>query len=503
MAGPVLAIEQSGLRCRAVLFSTDGRVLASAREDLSPLSPKRGHIELDPEEIWATTIATCRAVLVRARIDPSTIAAIGIAGEAETIIAWDRETGKAVGNAIAAADLRTESRCQALRTAGVEPTIRARTGLRLDAGRAAPKLAWILDNVVTARSLADAGRLAFGDVSCFLLWRLTDGRVHATDATSAAASLIFNREHQQWDETLLDIFSIPVSVLPEVFDNATYFGAVDAAHFGGAGPIGVHGMVGAEQAALMGQGGLARGSLGLNFSAGCTAMMSIRRTGKEGELKGQIIPTARIEGRLAYAVVATNRAAGDAFRWSHTAFGLAEGWEATDRLVKSADPDAQLFIVPAQLTAQSPWYGPRVTGMMHGLETRMGAADVIRASLETAVMTAYDLVAAISEGLPAPEAPQPARVSGGLARSDWAMQCLADILNRPVERPAVEETAALGVAWLAGASARAWPNAESFATGLAIERRFEPKMPSAHRAARIEAWHRAIRLALAAEAAPA
>jgi glycerol kinase len=504
MAGPVLAIDQSGLRCRAVLFSADRRILASAGEELTPLSPKKGTVELNPEEIWSTTIATCRAALVRARVDPGSIAAIGIAGDSDTTLVWDRETGRPIHNAITAADFRTEARCQALRQAGVEPTIRTRTGLRLEASRAAPKLAWILDNVVSARTMAEEGRLAFGDIGCFLLARLTDGRVHATDATSAAASLLFNREHQIWDETLLDIFSVPVSLLPEVFDNATYFGAVDAAHFGGAGPIGIYGLAGTEQAALMGQGGLAKGSLSLNFSSGCAAMISIRRTGKEAESEGQIIPAARLDGKLTYAMLAANRAAGDAFGWARGAFSLAEGWEATDRLARSSDPDAALFIVPAKLTAQSPWHGASVTGLMHGLESTMTAADVVRAALETAVLTAADLVAAISEGLAVADAPlPPARVSGGLAGSDWAMQFLADMLDRPVERPVVQETVALGVAWLAGAAAKVWPDADTFAQELAVERRFEPQMPQDHRTARIDAWHRAVRLALSTEAASA
>lgn len=497
MSGPVLAFDQSGTQCRAVLFSADRRVLASAYEELTPVRAKPGQVEFDPEDIWATAIASCRAACVSGRVDPSTIAAIGISADPDTVVAWDRETGKAIYNAIAGADRRTDGQCRALREAGVEPLIRARTGLRLDPSRGATRWGWILDNVVAARARAENGDILFGGVGTFLLWRLTEGRVHATDATSAASTLLFNVQSQAWDSALLDVFSVPVEALPAVFDNATYFGAVDASQFGGAGPIGVHGMAAPAQAALMGQGGLRPGALSLSFGDGCAALLTITRPRPETE--GQTITAARINGKMFYAVLGANGAAVDAYRWARRAFGLAETFSQADRLVKAADPEAILHIVPARLTAGAPWFHGAVAGLIHGVENGTSLADFVRASLESGAFAARDLVEHVGRSAGSFDDPPPPRVSGGIAASDWAMQFLSDILKRPLERSSVVEAAAFGVAWLAGMHGADWPDAEGLVAGLATDRRFEPQLSETRRMARIDGWHRAVKLAMSAE----
>lgn len=497
MSGPVLAIELSGSRCRAVLFSSDRRVLATAREELRPISPRKATIEFDPDEIWASTIASCRAVLVRGRVDPGSVTAIGIAADADTIVAWDRNTGAPIYNAIAAGDRRTDGQSRALREAGVEAVIRARTGLNLDPGRSATKIAWLLDNVAAARALAENGDLAVGGVGSFILWRMTEGRVHATDATTASSSLLFNIESQQWDPVLLDIFSVPEAILPAVFDNATYFGAVDAETFGGSGPIGVHGMAATAQAALMGQGGLPAGALSLTFSeAGCVAFASVaRNAGRDG----QAITAVRLGGRSSLAVVASNSAAADGYNWARNTFGLGDSVERADRLINAAKSDRHLHIVPPRLPAGAPWFHGVVPGLIHGLDTEMTMPDIVRAALESTAFAAYDLTTSIWTDGDNQNAAPPVRVSGGLAASNWAMQFLADMLGRPVERSAIGEAVALGVAWLAGFGAGDWPDVAAFAEGLSIDRRFEPGMVESHRVARVEGWHSAVRLAMSAE----
>ncbi len=497
MSGPVLAIELSGSRCRAVLFSSDRRVLATAREELRPISRRKGTIEFDPEEVWTSTVATCRAVLVRGRVDPGSVSAIGIAADADTIVAWNRKTGVPIHNALAAGDRRTDGQCRALREAGVEAVIRARTGLNLDAGRSATKVAWLLDNVAAARALAEDGDLAVGGVGCFILWRMTEGRVHATDATTASSSLLFNIESQQWDPTLLDIFSVPESVLPVVFDNATYFGAVNAEVFGGSGPIGVHGMAATAQAALMGQGGLPQGALSLTFSeAGCVAFASVaRNAGRDG----QAITAVRLGGKTSLAVVASNSAAADGYNWARNTFGLGDSVERADRLINAANPDRHLHIIPPRLPVGAPWFHGAVPGLIHGLDTEMTMPDIVRAALESAAFAACDLAWSIMSDNDGENAAA-VRVSGGITASNWAMQFLADMLDRPVERSAIGEAVALGVAWLAGYGAGDWPDVAAFAEGLSIDRRFEPGMVESHRLARIEGWRSAVRLAISAEA---
>ena len=502
MGGPILAIEQSGSVCRAVVFSPDRRVLSSAQETIAPSGPRPGFVEYEPDEIWSAVIATSRAALVQARADPGAIAAIGIVGDPYTALLWETETGVPVHQAIASDDRRTEVQCRALREAAVDPVIRGRTGLRLDSARAAPKLAWLLDNVDGARALAEQGRLAFGGAATYLLWRLTDGRVHAIDATSAAATLLFDLAQQRWDDALLDIFSVPASILPEIFDNSTYFGAVDSSHFGGSGPIGVHSMAAVDQAVMLGHAGIAAGSLSLNLGSGCTALLGTGGERGEAGSRDQITIGRRIDGKVSYAKLAANAAAADAFQWARRTFELPDGASAADSLAASSDNNHNAQIVPGAITSGFPWFQGSTRGLILGLVTTMSAPDLGRAALESFVFAANDLVEALVRGLTV-DGKTAAVVSGGLAGSDWAMQFLADILDRPVERPAIAETAALGVAWLAGVSAGLWNVGEERTADLTVDRRFEPQLDQAHRRSRIDEWRYAVGIALAAKSTSA
>lgn len=497
MTGPILAIDQDGPLCRAVLFSADRRVLATARENIASIAVRSGWVEFEAEEVWSATIAACRAVLLQARVDPGSVAAIGISSDAGSTVLWDRSTGTPIGNVIADSDHRTDGRCKALRDGGVGTIVLARTGHRLDPSAAATKIAWILDNVASARTSAENGKIAFGDLGCFLLWRLTGGRVHATDATSASLSLLFNMADQAWDATLLDIFSIPEPILPEVFDNATYFGAVDASLLGGAGPVGVHGMATASRAAIIGSGGLRTGALTLSLAGGCTASVSVARNPGADT---QAIITARLAGQASFARLAENAAASDAYLWACGVFDLGEGFERADRLAMAADPDADLYIAAPRLPVGAPWGYSEIRGTVHGLHVGTSKADLVRAGMEAAAFAARDVVEFLDLEADADEIRPAARVSGGIAHSDWTMQFLADVLDRPVERSSVSQAAALGVAWLAGLGIGDWPDAAAFAASLASDKRFEPRMDETRRARRVGGWHRCLQLAMAREA---
>lgn len=494
MSGPVLAIEHSGFACRAVLFSADRRVLSSAREDLTPIRPRRGQLEFDPAELWTAVIATCRAVLVQARVAPGSVAAIGIAGDSAAAIMWDRETGKPICNAIAAGDVRTEGHCSALRGADVGTLVQRHTGLRLDSSRAAPKLAWILDNIAGAREAATNGNAAFGGSASFLLHRLTDGRVHAADAASAGDTLLFNTVRQNWDDALLDIFDIPAAVLPTVFDNATYFGAVDAEHLGGSGPVAVHGMISAVQAALIGQAGYAAGSTSVTIGPGCSVLLS-NGVAPVGDVQREEAAIAcRLDGRATYARLAANEGVLEGLDWALRAFAVSGGMREVDRLAAGSDPDSAIAIVAGGVPAGYPWLKQRVPGLLIGLAPDAGAPDIVRAALESIAFAVNDIVAALARGSEAK--PATLRVSGTLADSDWLLQFMADIVGVPVERPAISGAAILGAAWLAAAGAGIWPDNRTFVSELEVVGRFEPRLDDAKRRGRITRWREAIGLAI-------
>ena len=494
LTGPILAIDQNGQLCRAVLFSADHRVLATAQEDIASIVVRSGWVEFDAEEVWSATIATCRAVLLRARVDPGSVAAIGISSDAGSTALWDRNTGAPIYNVIANSDHRTDGHCKALRDGGVEGVVRGRTGQPLDSTAAATKLSWMLDNVASARTNAENGQLAFGGLGCFLLWRLTNGRVHATDVTSASTSLLFNVSTQAWDAALLDVFSIPPSVLPEVFDNATYFGAIDASLLGGAGPIGVHGMASVSSAVIVGSGGVGPGALTLSMAGGCTASLGVERGQGTGP---QETIVARLDGQTSYARLAENAAANDPYIWARGAFDLGNGFEQADHLALTADPDAELYMVAPRLPVGAPWGHTEVRGTVQGFQIGTSKADLVRAAMEAAAFAARDIIEFLEAD--SDEARPAAKVSGGIAHSDWTMQFLADVLNRPVERSSVSQAAALGVARMAGLGVGDWPDADDFAATLAIDRRFEPGMDEKRRDRRVRGWHRCLRLAMSRE----
>lgn len=494
--GLVLSIEQGSTYTQATIFTRDRRVLATARDELPHLRPAPGWAVQDAEEIWTSVIGTCRMALVRAGLEAVSIAAIAIAAQRATAIIWDRETGLPLGHAICAEDRRTSARCKALREAGVGQIIRERTGLPLTADCTATKLAWMLDNVPGARDLAAAERLAFGTVDSFLLWRMTSGRVHATDASQAARTLLFDVRRQRWDDDLLRIFEIPRSVLPWVHDSASYFGAVDGGLFGGKGPIPIRGMVAMESAAMIGQACFQPGSSTVTYDEGCMALLNI---GDRPSAAAQGLMTTlayRLDIGTSFAFEGMNHSTVAGLRWLVEGLGIEGGLADIEGFARDSDPDANIYWVPPTIDA-SPVYGASsARGGLIGIEARSGVREFARAALESIAYQTRDLFEAMAPNWGTAPSGYPVRVNGGIARSDWAMQFLADILERPVERSDSPGLAAQGAAWLAGSSASLWPMAQTFAEEWVPDFRFEPAMTNQRREEKYAGWREAVRSSL-------
>ncbi len=486
----ILALDQGTSSSRAVVVDTSLHVLGLAQEELPQHFPAPGWVEHNPEDIWRTTLATAQAALRRAGLDGRQLGAIGIANQRETTLLWDRTTGRPVSRAIVWQDRRTAPACAALDDAGHGPFVQARTGLRLDPYFSATKLAWLLDHTPGARAAAEAGQLAFGTVDTWLLWRLTEGAVHATDATNASRTLLYDIHAGCWDPALLDLFRIPTAVLPEVRDTAGLLGTTRC--FGGSVPI--HAMAGDQQAALAGQGCFAPGMVKATYGTGCFALL---HTGERAvPSQHRLLTTVALQrgGRRTYALEGSIFVAGAAVQWLRDGLGLIGQAAEAGPLAARADPASTVILVPAFVGLGAPHWDPDAQGLLLGLTRNTGPAELARAALECVAFQTADLMAAMAldaAGLPA----SVLRVDGGMSASDWTMQCLADVLDRPVERPAVLETTALGAAYLAGLDAGLCPEPEVFARGWAAERRFTPAADADWRARRLAGWADAVRRA--------
>ncbi|MGD9738861.1 MAG: FGGY family carbohydrate kinase [Bauldia sp.] len=496
--GPVLAIEQSSTYTKAVIFSRDRRVLAVATDDLPLLHPAPGWEVQDPEEIWTSVLASCRMALLRANLQPGALSAIAIAAERSAVILWDRGTGQALCPAITANDRRTAARCRALRDAGIGKLVRDRTGLPLTHAFSATKLSWMLDNVSGARDLAVEGRVAFGTVDTFLLWRLTQGRMHATDATQASQTLLFDIRRQRWDDDLLRVFEVPPSILPRVHDSASYFGAADVSVLGGKGTVPVRGMIGIEQASLVGQACFAPGAANVVYDRGCNALLNVGQA-MVGAAEGLVTTVGfRLDVGTTYFLEGRSESIADGPRWFSEGLGGTREVRAAEDLARQSDPVANVYWVPASL-GDAPLYrvGPG-RGTIVGIDTHTGHREFARAVLESVAYQTRDIFQAMAPRWAAGSAANPVRVMGEASLSDWTMQFLADILGQPVERGAIADPAAYGAAWLAASGAGLWPATEGFAREWAVERRFEPSIDGDRREAKYEGWRDALRRSLGA-----
>ncbi len=489
----VLAIDQGTTSSRAILFDLEGRPVASAQRELQQLYPADGWVEHDPEHIWADTLAVCREAMETAGVGARELAAIGITNQRETTILWERATGQPVHNAIVWQDRRTAALCRRLEADGLDLPVRARTGLVLDPYFSATKLAWLLDHVPGARAAAERGELAFGTVDCFLLWRLTGGRVHATDASNAARTMLFDIRRQAWDEELLERLRVPAAVLPEVRDCAGLFGATDPALFGASVPV--TGMAGDQQAATFGQACLAPGMMKSTYGTGCFALLV---TGPDlVPSRNRLLSTVawRLGGTVTFALEGSIFVAGAAVQWVRDGLKAIAHARESEALARSLPDTGGVYLVPAFTGLGAPWWDPDARGAILGLTRDSSAAHIVRAALEAVCYQTHDLLSAMAEdmaaqGLALPTAPL--RVDGGMVANDWLCQHLADVLDRPVDRPAVIETTALGAARLAALGAGLLPSLEAVGRGWRAERAFRPAMDPAVRAARLQGWRAAV-----------
>jgi glycerol kinase len=488
----LLAIDQGTTSTRALLFDAAGGVHHVARRALRQLYPRPGWVEHDPEEIWQAVVATGRKAVAAAQGRP--IAAIGIANQRETTVLWERASGRPVYNAIVWQDRRTADLCAAWRAQGLEELAAERAGLVVDPYFSASKITWLLDNLPGLRRRAAAGDIAFGTIDSFLLWRLTGGRLHATDATNAARTLLFDLRRLAWDDDLLEAFAIPRPLLPELRDCDGNFGHSDPALFGGAIPIA--GVAGDQQAALIGQACFRPGLVKATYGTGAFALV---HTGAQPvRSRHRLLSTLayRLGGETAYALEGSIFIAGAALQWLRDRLAAVAAAGETEVLAARADPRQRVYLVPAFAGLGAPWWSPDARGAILGLTADCGLPEIARAALEAVAYQTRDLVAAMAEDCGS--AIDRLRVDGGLAASDWTMQFLADVVPTNVARPAVLETTAWGAAYIAGlARGLCPPPAEMIARWRAAAE-FRPAMDPAEREERYAGWRRAVAGVLAA-----
>ena len=486
----VLAIDQGTTSTRAILFDERMRITASAQTEFPQHYPRSGWVEHDAEDLWATTAGTAQAAIERGHVGPEDIVAIGITNQRETTVVWDRETGRAIHPAIVWQDRRTAALCAELAEAGHEELITARTGLIIDPYFSATKLKWILDETDGAREAARAGRLLFGTVDSYLIWRLTGGQAHVTDATNASRTMLYNIHRGEWDEEILRLLDIPAAMLPEVRDCAAEFGASRRDLFGRAIPI--LGVAGDQQAATCGQACFEPGMVKSTYGTGCFALLN---TGAEPVRSGnRLLSTIayQLDGRPAYALEGSIFIAGAVVQWLRDGLRLIRDAAESQSLAAKADPNQQLYLVPAFTGLGAPYWDPEARGAIFGLTRGSGPAEFARAALESVAFQTRDLLEAMARDWQGGGAASVLRVDGGMTASDWTMQAIADLCGRPVDRPQLTETTALGAAWLAGMRAGLYPEPGEFARGWALERRFEPALDATRREARYAGWRDAV-----------
>jgi glycerol kinase len=487
----VLALDQGTTSSRAILFSEAMEIVAVAQREFPQSFPGPGLVEHDPEDIWRSILAVGRDVLRMANVDASKVAAIGIANQRETALLWDRRTGHAIHPAIVWQDRRGADQCRRLAAEGYEALVRARTGLLLDPYFSATKISWLLDNVSGARS---RGELAFGTVDTFLLWRLTGGAVHATDASNASRTLVYDIHRGAWDDGFLSLFLIPRGVLPAVLDSSADYGVTLAEHFGK--PIPVRGIAGDQQAALVGQACFAPGTVKATYGTGCFALLNTgdRPASSDNRLLTTI--AYQFDGKPTYALEGSIFIAGAAVQWLRDSMGLIRTAEESGAFAAASDLAQDVYLVPAFVGLGAPYWDPSCRGAIFGLTRSTGPKELARAALESVCYQSLDLFNAMRADWPL--ADMAVRVDGGMTASDWLMQRLADILDLPIDRPTIKETTALGAAYLAGFKSGIYPSPTDFALTRRCDRIFEPNMPAAARSAKIAGWRAAVSRTLTA-----
>jgi glycerol kinase len=485
----ILAIDQGTTSSRAILFDAAMGVVATSQEEFPQHFPQSGWVEHDPSDLWSTTAGTCRTVIEKARITSADIVAIGITNQRETTVVWDKTTGKPVYNAIVWQDRRTSDLCHSLKAQGHEAAITEKTGLLLDPYFSGTKLKWILDHVEGARAKAKNGDLLFGTVDSFLIWNLTGGKAHVTDATNAARTMLYDIRRGEWSASICELLDIPIQMLPKVMDSADKFGVTRADLFGREIPI--LGVAGDQQAATVGQACFQPGMLKSTYGTGCFALMNTGSTPVTS--KNRLLTTIayQLDGKPTYALEGSIFIAGAVVQWLRDGLKIIRDAKETQPLAIRADQGQNVIIVPAFTGLGAPYWNADCRGAVFGLTRNSGSAEMAKAALESVGFQTLDLMQAMWADW-AGQGKAVLRVDGGMAASDWTMQFLSDILNAPVDRPKVLETTAKGAAWLAGMQACIYPDQAEFAKNWALDRRFEPVMEDSVRAVKYAAWKRAV-----------
>lgn len=484
----LMAIDQGTTSSRAIIFDLDGHIISTSQQEFEQIFPHDGWVEHDPEAIWATTEQTCKEALAKASLGAEDILSIGITNQRETTIVWDKATGQPIYNAIVWQDRRTSERCVVLKQKeGVVEQLAEKTGLLLDPYFSASKIEWILDNVEGARERAEAGELLFGTVDTFLLWRLTGGTQHATDATNASRTLLFNIHTNEWDDELLDLFNVPKNMLPEVRDCAADYGRTKSDLFGA--EIAVGGIAGDQQAALIGQACFQPGMAKSTYGTGCFMVMN---TGTEAlQSKNRLLTTIgyRVNGVTHYALEGSIFMAGATIQWIRDGLHLISNAKETQALAEATGADNSVYMVPAFTGLGAPYWDPEARGAIFGLTRDTGIKEIVTAGLQSVCYQTRDLLKAMEQDGAKPES---LRVDGGMVVNDWLVQFLADTLGVTIERPRVTETTALGVAYLAGVQAGAFESLEQVANLWHNEAKFEPVMSDDDRERLYDGWLNAV-----------
>jgi glycerol kinase len=487
MSQYILSIDQGTTSSRAMLFDENGHASFTAQKEFSQHFPRDGWVEHNAEEIWTTTLTVVREALQKAGAENRTIAAIGITNQRETTVVWDRSNGEPIYHAIVWQDRRTADYCETLRGQNLESMVTAKTGLLLDPYFSGTKVNWILENVAGARDRADKGELAFGTIDSFLIWRLTGGKVHATDATNASRTLMFNIHEQTWDTELLEMLSVPASLLPEVRDSADDYGITSKALLEVEIPIA--GVAGDQQAALIGQACFVPGMIKSTYGTGCFMILN---TGEQALVSSNKLLTTvgyRLNGKTTYALEGSIFVAGAAVQWLRDGIGIIDSAPETEALADSLDSNNGVYLVPAFTGLGAPHWDPNARGAIFGITRDTGVAELARATLESICYQTFDLLEANRrDGIK----PTRLRVDGGMVQNNWFCEFLADILNITVERPAVTETTALGAAYLAGLQIGLFESLEDISTRWQADREFESEMEASHRNLLLANWHEAV-----------
>lgn len=480
MKSYILAIDQGTTSTRAIVFDKQGQIIGSGQEQLALTYPQNGWVEQSPDDIWKDTQAACRQALQHAGLSAQDIAAIGITNQRETTIVWDRKTGEPIYNAIVWQDRRTAEFCKSIEAH--EAVVQEKTGLLIDPYFSATKIRWILDNVEGAREKD----LAFGTVDSFLLWKMTKGKVHATDATNASRTLLFNIQTQEWDEDLLKLFDIPRAMLPDVCDNSSDFGETEM--LGETVPI--CGIAGDQQAALVGQACFEPGMMKSTYGTGCFALTNIGDTFRLS--KNRLLTTIayRLNGKTTYAIEGAIFIAGAAVQWLRDGLGIVKSSGDTEAMALSVKDNAGVYLVPAFTGLGAPYWDPLARGAIVGLTRGATAAHVARAALEAQAYQTQDLMAAMIDDTKADIAE--IRVDGGMVKNNWVCEFLAGMTERPVLRPKVIETTALGAAYLAGLQVGIYKSLSDISQSWRLEKRFDPNLKSDERDRLYKGWQKAV-----------